>query len=541
MTQKYILAVDLGTSGPKSALVSYRGKILAHAFIENDLYLLDGGGAEQEPEQWWQSILETFRVLLAKKLVPPEKIAAICCSSQWSGTVAVDADGRHLMKALVWLDSRGSRDVEAITGGLLNIQGYAPLKLLQWIRLTGGAPSRSGKDSIAHILYIKNKMPDIYRNTFKFLEPKDYINLRLTGLFAASADSITLHWVTDNRNIDRISYDDRLIRLSTIDRDKLPEIVPAASVLGVLKKEVADELGLSPDTRVISGTPDVQAAAVGSGAVADFAAHLYIGTSSWLTCHVPFKKTLLSSNIASLPSAVPGRYFVANEQESAGACLKFLRDNILFPEDAISDAPAPDDFYQRLDRLAAEAAAGSGGLLFLPWLYGERTPIDDPMIRGGFVNLSLNATRSQLVRAVLEGVALNSRWLLEAVEKFTKRRIDPIRMIGGGAHSDIWCRIHADVLDRTVEKVKDPLLANVRGAAFLASAAMGYIPFSEIGENVEIDDVYLPDAANRHLYDTLFCEFKVSYKRTRKICARLNRASCILSSAGGSDPHRKCE
>ncbi|MFO8113651.1 MAG: FGGY-family carbohydrate kinase [Desulfosalsimonadaceae bacterium] len=534
-TEKYILAVDLGTSGPKSALVSTRGEIIADAFVENDLFLLDGGGAEQDPEQWWQSILETFRVLLAKRLVPPEEIAAVCCSSQWSGTVAVDENGRHLMNALVWLDSRGSPYIDAITGGPLKIQGYDPRKLLRWIRLTGGAPSRSGKDSIAHILYIKNRLPDVYQRTYKFLEPKDYLNLRFTGIFAASGDSITLHWVTDNRNIERICYDDRLVKLSTIERSKFPDLVQAASLLGPIKKEVADDLGLSPSVKVISGMPDVQAAAVGSGAVADFAAHLYIGTSSWLTCHVPFKKTLLSKNIASLPSAIPGRYFVANEQESAGACLKFLRDNLFFPQDAISDAPAPHDFYQRLDLLAAGASPGSGGLLFLPWLYGERTPIDDPLIRGGFVNLSLEATRAEIVRAVLEGVAFNSRWLLGAVEKFAGRRIDPIRMIGGGAASDVWCRIHADALDRTIEKVKDPLLANVRGAGLLGAAAMGYIPFSKIGDTVEIERTYTPEPAHRNVYDTLFREFTLSYRRTRKTCARLNRASCISGTPGAQE------
>ncbi len=436
------------------------------------------------------------------------------------------------MNALVWLDSRGSPYIDAITGGPLKIQGYDPRKLLRWIRLTGGAPSRSGKDSIAHILYIKNRLPDVYQRTYTFLEPKDYLNLRFTGIFAASGDSITLHWVTDNRHIDHICYDDRLIWLSTIERDKFPDLVQAASILGSIKKEVAHELGLSPSVKVISGMPDVQAAAVGSGAVADFAAHLYIGTSSWLTCHVPFKKTLLSKNIASLPSSIPGRYFVANEQESAGACLKFLRDNLFFPQDAISDAPAPHDFYQRLDGLAAEASPGSGGLLFLPWLYGERTPVDDPLIRGGFVNLSLETTRAEIVRAVLEGVAFTSRWLLGAVEKFAGRRMDPIRMIGGGALSDVWCGIHADVLDRTVEKVKDPLLANVRGAGLLAAAAMGYIPFSNIGDSVEIEKRYTPDPGHRNVYDTLFGEFTSSYKRTRKTCARLNRASYIYGRPG---------
>ncbi len=521
--EKYILAVDLGTSGPKSAIVSTRGEIISHTFVKNDLYLKPGGGAEQDPEQWWQSILESFRILLEKNLVSVQDIEAICCSSQWSGTVAVDKQGRHLMNALIWLDSRGSRYIEEITDGFFKIDGYAAARLMRWIRLTGGAPSHSGKDSLAHILYIKYQHPEVYRETWKFLEPKDYINMRLTGRFAASYDSIALHWVTDNRNIDHISYDKGLVGISTIDRDKFPDLVQAAEVIGLLKKEVAQDLGLSPDVKVVAGTPDVQAAAVGSGAVKDFAAHLYIGTSAWLTCHVPFKKTAVSSGIASLPSALPGRYFAANEQETAGACLNFFRDNIFFPKDGLSDLSPPPDFYQRLDALAEDAPAASGGLLFLPWLYGERTPIDDRLIRGGFVNLSLEATRAHLLRAVLEGVAYNSKWLLSAVEKFAGRRLSPIRMIGGGAASDLWCRIHADVLDRPVARVKDPLLANVRGAGFLGSAALGRIGFDQIEGAVEIDCVYNPDPSNREIYSRMFSQFRASYKRVRKICAGLNR------------------
>ncbi len=521
--EKYILAADLGTSGPKCALVSVQGKILADTSVKNELILHPGGGAEQDPEQWWTSVLECFKRLLEKRLVPAEDIDAICCSSQWSGTVAVDHNGRHLANALIWLDSRGSRYIEEITKGFFPIQGYGAARLWRWIRLTGGAPSHSGKDSLAHILYIKNRHPEIYENTWKFFEPKDYINLRLTGRAAASYDSIALHWVTDNRDINKIFYDERLVKLSTVDRQKFPDLLKATDVVGTLKKDIADELGLSHGVRVVCGTPDVQAAAVGSGAVDDFAAHLYIGTSAWLTCHVPFKKTDIKTSIASLPSAVPGRYFAANEQETAGACLAFLRDRLFFPRDRLCDICAPPDFYRELDALSEQAPAGAGGLIFLPWLYGERTPVDDRLIRGGFLNLSLSATRAHMARAVLEGVAYNTRWLLYAVEKFAGRKFNEIRIIGGGANSDIWCRIHADVLDRRIAKVKDPLLANVRGAGLLASAALGHIGFDEVPGLVETERVYEPDPGNKKIYNRMFQEFTASYRRTRKICASLNR------------------
>ncbi len=521
--KKYILAVDLGTSGPKSALVSTRGEIIDHTFVENRVHLLPDGGAEQEPAQWWNSILETFKVLLSKKRVPPEDIVAVSCSTQWSGTVAVDRDGTPLMNALIWLDSRGSPYIRKITGGLVKIEGYGIGKLQRWLRLTGGAPSHSGKDPIAHILYIKNRHPDIYRRTFKFLEPKDYINFRLTGRFAASVDSITLHWVTDNRDINHICYDDKLVSMSTIDGDKLPELKGANAILGPLQKELAAELGLGADVKVVMGTPDVQAAAVGSGGVNDFEAHFYIGTSSWLTCHVPYKKTDLASGIASLPSAIPGRYFVANEQETAGACLTFLRDNLFFHNDALCTGPCPSDVYKRFDQVAATVPPGSGNVIFTPWLYGERTPLDDPFVRGGFFNQSLETTRAHMIRAVLEGVAFNGRWLLSAVERFTKKRLDPIRMIGGGGASDIWCRIHADVFNRSIRQVKQPLLANVRGAALLAAVALGYMDYKDIPATVEVANTYDPDPANRDIYDRLFAQFKQIYRKNKKIYRTLNR------------------
>jgi xylulokinase len=329
--------------------------------------------------------------------------------------------------------------------------------------------------------------------------------------------------VTDNRDIHNIRYDDRLINMSGMDRDKLPELRPAVDILGPVKREVAVELGLNPEVQVVMGTPDIQAAAIGSGAVSDYQAHFYIGTSAWLTCHVPFKKTDIFSGIASLPSAIPGRYFVANEQETAGACLTFLRDNIFFHADGLCDEKAPPDVLKRFDRIAAGVSAGSGKVIFTPWLYGERTPMDDRYVRGGFFNQSLDTTRAHMIRAVFEGVAYNGRLLLNAVEKFVDRRLDPIRMIGGGALSGIWCRIFSDVFDRRVCRVRAPILANVRGAAFLAAVAMGHMRFDDIPAAVDVAEEYIPDPAHRELYDGLFKAFVEIYRKNKRIYFRLNK------------------
>jgi xylulokinase len=514
-----ILAIDLGTSALKVALVSVSGEVVASEQEDCQVRLLPGGGAEQSPEHdWWDTIVRAASRLAATGAVPPSSVAAVCCTAQWSGTVPALADGTPARDAIIWMDSRGAAQASAVTGGPVRVQGYGVGKLTRWIRTTAGLPSHSGKDSVAHILWLKQHEPDTYARTSLFLEPKDWLNLRLTGRGVATFDSIALHWVTDNRRPDRIGYDSRLLTLAGLDRARLPDLVAATDVVGPLLPAAAAALGVPAGIPVVAGTPDLHSAAIGSGATRDFQAHLYVGTSSWLTCHVPFKKTDMLRNIASLPAAIPGRYFIADEQETAGAALTFLRDRVLF-----GAGTAPADAYQQFDEMAARSPAGAGGLLFTPWLYGERTPVEDRFIRGGFHNLSLDARREDLVRAVFEGVALNSRWLLGAVERFAGRRLDPIRFIGGGARSAVWCQIFADVLGRTIDQVADPVNAGVRGAAMLAAVALGKLTFDDIPDRVAVAATYRPDPAHEALYGRLFAEFTGLYKRNRRAHARLNR------------------
>lgn len=517
MPGRHVLAVDLGTTALKVALVSTDGEVVASEQEECRVALLPGGGAEQDPEDWWALIVKASTRLLHNSAVAPDSVAAVCCTTQWSGTVAVAEGSRAIRPAIIWMDSRGAPQARRISSGPVRVQGYGVDKLARWIRKTGGIPAASGKDSVAHILWLKAHEPHTYRSARLFLEPKDWLNLRLTGRAAASYDSIALHWVTDNRKPDAIHYDRALLRLAGLQRAQLPDLVAATDILGPLLPAPAAELGVPAGVPVIAGTPDVQSAAIGSGATRDFQAHLYVGTSSWLTCHVPYKKTDLLRNMASLPSAIPGRYFVADEQETAGAALTFLRDRLLFAGDAGSDA------YREFDRMAATAPPGSHGVIFTPWLNGERTPVEDSFVRGGFHNLSLSATREDLTRAVLEGVAFNTRWLLGAVEHFTRRRLDPIRFIGGGARSDVWCQILADVLGRRIDQVADPVNANARGAAIVAAVALGELTFDEVPDRIAVARRYEPRPSEGKLYDELFGEFIGLYRRNRKAHARLNR------------------
>lgn len=507
-----VLAVDLGTGGPKVAVVGASGRILAHAAEPVALHLLPGGGAEQDPDEWWSAIAAASRRALGAAGVDPAALLGVGCTAQWSGTVAVDADGRALGRAVIWMDSRGHEDIRAVAGGPVNVLGYDPRKLLRWVQVTGGAPGLSGKDPVAHILYLRRARPEVHRATAVFLEPVDYLNLRLTGTASASFDSIAAHWVTDNRAVDRVDYDPKLLEWTGLDRARLPDLVPPGSVVGEVTAAAAAELGLPAGLPVVTGSGDVHSAVFGSGAVADFACHLYIGTSSWISGHVPFKKTAPTSNVASIPAALPGRYLIADEHETAGACLTFLRDNL---------GLAPD--LATLNAMAGAVPAGSGRVLFTPWLNGERSPVDDHTVRGGFHNLSLTTTAEQLVRSAFEGVAYNSRWLLEAVEKFVGRRLDSLAFIGGGADSDLWAQIHADVLGREIRQVADPVLANVRGAGLLALVALGRVTVEEIPAMVAIRRTFVPDPATAGEYDLLFGEFVELYKQTKGIFKRLNR------------------
>jgi xylulokinase len=311
--------------------------------------------------------------------------------------------------------------------------------------------------------------------------------------------------------------------MAGLKRDSLPDLKPSVDILGSLQPAPAADLGLPPGLPVVMGTPDLHSAAIGSGAVGDYEAHLYMGTSSWLTCHVPFKKTDLRHNMAAIPSAIPGRYFIANEQETAAGCLAFLRDKILFPPASGSAAEDKRRSFGALEDLARNTPVGSRGLIFTPWLYGERTPVENHAVRGGFHNMSLETDRGMLVRAVMEGVAFNTRWLMTTVEKFIKRRLSPINMVGGGANSDLWCQICADILNRTIHQIQDPVEANARGAGILAAVALGYGRFEEIAGNVAIANTYSPDSRAHRLYRTLYREFLQIYRQNHRICARLNR------------------
>ena len=230
---------------------------------------------------------------------------------------------------------------------------------------------------------------------------------------------------------------------------------------------------------MVAGAVNTSAVAVGA-AVSDFAPHLYLGTSSWLGAHVPFMKTDVFSKIAAVPCAVTGRYLAVALQSTAGANLSFLRDRILYhPDELLTDEQRPD-VYEILNKIAARVPPGAKGLMYLPWLFGERTPVDDPSLRAAFLNLSLEHSREDIIRAVMEGVALNTRWMLEPFARLLGRAPGPIATVGGGAQSDVWCQIVADVTGQPIRQLANPIQTNAIGAAFIAGVGTGALQFADL-------------------------------------------------------------
>jgi xylulokinase len=519
---QFVLAVDLGTSGCKCALVRLDGTVDQWAFRSFPLHIVDEIGAEQDPEDWWSAFIGAARELIATLPESQGEIVAICCSSQGECTVAVNKEGQPLQRAMSWVDMRGGEAIRRRAGaGRFSVAGYDPIKLMRWIGRTGGAPSLSGKDPAGHMAYIQEAWPAIYDQTYKFLNALDYMNLRLTGRFAATVDSILTSWVTDNRDASNIRYDAKLVGQSGIAMDKLPEIVLCTDILGPLCVSAAEALGLPQETRVVAGAVDNSAAAIGSGAVRDGEAHLYIGTSSWIGAHVPFKKSDLSSRIASIPCAIRGRYLAIALQSAAGSNLSFLCDKILFDEDELG-TERPTDVYAKLDRMAASVPPGARGLLYAPWLCGERSPVDNPSLRAGLLNLSLQHSRRDIVRAIMEGVAFNTRWMTTPVNHFLGKPMEQITMVGGGASSDVWCQIFADVLGVRILQPEAPIQANAIGAAFIAGVGIGAISYDDVPSLTRIRQAYEPDMERKAMYNVAFENYKFAYKRLRPLYRRFN-------------------
>jgi xylulokinase len=377
--------------------------------------------------------------------------------------------------------------------------------------------------SLTHMRWIKYARPEVYERTAKFLEPMDYVAMRFTGRAAANQCTAFMSLMTDNRRLNVTEYDARLVRYSMIDAGKLPDLVPLDSIIGTVLPEVAAELGLSPGTRVVTGINDTQCGGMGTAAFSGRHAALSVGSTSVMITHVDFKRTDVRHAILSMPSPVPGTWFVMAENGMGGGTLEYFLEKLVYGSDQFGELNAANRFAL-LQRAVDETPPGSAGVLFLPWMGGSLAPAADSSMRGGFLNLGLHTTRSHMARAVLEGVAMNLRWLKKPVEKFSGRSISHFVFYGGGAESDAWSQIMADVLEVPVHQMEDPQYATCVGAGLLAFQRLGLLGFDDFARLVPVRRVYDPNPAHRSLYQDRSAQFVNAFKRTRPIFRALNQA-----------------
>jgi len=530
----WVLAVDLGTGGPKVGAVALDGTILATAFTPVPTVATDDGGAEQDVTLWWDGIRDGVRGFLDAGVVRGQDLHAVGLTSQWMSMVAVDGDGAPVGPCLMWSDRRGEHEVTAAVGG--PVAGLAPDVIVRAVRYTGMVPLPSGEDPLGHELFLRAHRPDQYQRARALLEPVDYLGLRFTGVIAATPASQFTAALVDNRPGRVPRYVPSLVRRYGRNPALLPPLRPTASVLGTVAPSVAAELGVAPSAPVVCGAPDFFAAHLGSGATDWYEPHLAVSTTSWLTCAVPYKKTDPWHLVGSLPGLTRGTYLTINDQSSAGYCLAWWRDR-LGEATSLVGGQVPD--YDALLTAAAAVSPGSDGVMFLPWLRGEHTPVDDAAARAAFVDLHATHTTAAMTRAVLEGVALNGRWLLRSVEAYIGRRMPVIRMLGGGAVSELWCQIYADVLGRPIERVRDPVYAQMRGAALMAQVGLGERTTHETSACVQVDRRFDPSATSSDVYADLFTEFTRLYRSLRRHHRRRNGAAAPAVSprvGGGASP-----
>ena len=479
MSDSCVLAIDLGTGGPKVALVTRAGHAIAWASEPVSTTLVGGGGAEQDPRQMWAAIVTATRtVLTMTEPVPP--IAAVAVTSQYMSTIPVRSNGTPTGPCVLWMDTRGA----AHNQSLLTDETFT-----LFVERHGLIPLPSGNDNVAHIHVLREHHPDAYAQADAFVEPMDYINARLTGRVRATQSSVFGQLACDNRTWGVTEYDHELVAATGLDPEKLALLVPLGGFIGEVTSTAAGELGIAAGIPVIAGTIDSITAAVGSGALGPENGSVIIGTTSVMVSHVRHYGGDLGSGILTVPSPVPESYYVMAENGVGGKALEWAAQLFGYGDvaAAIGDAVA--------------VAPGADGVQFMPWLLGSIAPRPDDDVRAAFAGLSLRHDRRHLLRAAVEGVALNLAWLLPAVEQFCGHQWPAIHFGGGAAQSDLVAQVLADALDRPVRQLAQPRLTNARGAAFLAFAELGALNLSDVAGLVVVEHVRDPDPRQRSTMD----------------------------------------
>ena len=461
-----LLGIDLGTTGVKAVLFDAGdGTPLAAAFVPYPLSHPQPGWAEQEPRDWWTATVEAIHVCLdagTRLGAPARLVRGLGLSGQMHGVVLLDSDGEVLRPAIIWADQRSEAECRQIT------EAVGSERLIELV----SNPALTGF-SLPKLLWIRNHEPEVFARARTMLLPKDYIRYRLTGIRALEISDAAGTCLFD---VKGSHWSSEVLAALNLDPSLLPEVVASDTTAGTLTGPVAELLHLPPDTKVAGGGADNACGAVGNGVVRSGRALLSIGTSGVVLAHAETPVVDRSGPVPRVHTfnhAVPNAWYMMGVTQAAGLSLRWVRDNLGLPERAVEQW-SNLDAYDLLDAEAEAAPPGSAGLLFLPYLQGERTPHLDARARGGWIGLTASHRRNHLIRAVLEGVAYSLRDCFDIILR-QGLPIEQVRATGGGAKSRLWRQIISDVLGLelvTTSNAEGPAF----GAAVLAGVAAGVYP-----------------------------------------------------------------
>jgi len=449
------LGVDVGTGGTRAALIDAQGRVTASSTVEHVPFASpETGWAEQDPRDWWRAATLAIRDALSKNQIRPEQIGAVGFSGQMHGAVLLDKHDNVLRPSIIWCDQRTSTQCIAIT---------EKIGTKRLIELTCN-PALSGF-TLPKLLWVRQVEPEHWRQVRSVLLPKDYVRLRLTGDKAtdvADASGTLLFDVAGRK------WSEQMLAAAEIDAAMLPQVYESPEITGVVSSAGAEATGLRAGTPVVAGGGDQAAGAVGMGIVRPGTVSATIGTSGVVFAASDKPALDPKGRVHTFCHAVPGRWHVMGVTQGAGLSLRWFRDQF--------GAGADDgrDPYTRLTEDAARVAPGANGLLWTPYLMGERTPHLDPHARAALVGLTASHTRAHVVRAILEGVAFSLRDTFEIFKEMNVP-VEEIRLGGGGARSKLWRQIQADVYGHVVKTVEAEEGA-AYGAALLAGVGAGAWP-----------------------------------------------------------------
>lgn len=504
--KNYIIAHDLGTTGNKATLYDPQGKLVGSAFYAYGTAFPQTSWAEQDPQDWWQAICVSTRQLLGKTGAKPDEIACVTFSGQMMGCVPVDQNALPLRTAIIWADQRAVEQ-ERWVGERISPQDI--------YRISGHRLSASY--SLQKILWLRDNQPEIFRSAHKFLHAKDAMVARMTGSFVtdvSDASGMNLY------DLSARCWSDRILEAVKLDKSRLPQVHRAIDVVGEVLPSVADEIGVAAGTPVVIGGGDGPCAAAGSGVVAQGSAYNYIGSSSWIAVASlspvldPQCKTVTFEHI------VPGMYSPNGTMQAAGASYQWMRDQLcgLEAEQARLSAASP---YEQMNAVAASSPPGANGLVFLPYLMGERSPRWNPKARGAFIGLTIRHTRADLIRAVLEGVTMNLRLILTALQSHGVQ-VEAMRLIGGGARGRFWNQMMADIYGLPVYRMTILEEATSMGAAMAGGIGVGLFPDFSVSQQMNpVAEVFEPDPTARQVYEQAFPLFEACYQALEPVYNQL--------------------